>query len=307
VLTAPNEPAPTVGHFAKSLEPEAHLAEKAPAGHQMMPAPVFDFSSSLPKRKKRSFRARGNFTPGFRSGALRLALLTAALVVTMIGAAWYKHWLPWNRETRKIPVASWASTITPTAPAAAPNTTPPRTGAVTAGNQKTATDTLSSANAMPPGVAPANVTVREAAPANAGAGESSSPAEVSGKTAVRGKSSLSPSNTKRTTVRTPAVPAIDSAPASTAESVTIPPKLIRSERAVASLDDLRDFETGSVIIDAVVDQSGEVISMNVLSGPPSLRAPAKEALKHYQYEPALRNGKPVPARVTVKIQFHFEP
>ena len=87
----------------------------------------------------------------------------------------------------------------------------------------------------------------------------------------------------------------------------MPPKLIRSERAVASLDDLRDFETGSVIMDAVVDQSGDVIASNVLSGPPSLRAPAKEALKHFKYEPAMRNGKPVPARVTVKIQFHFEP
>jgi outer membrane biosynthesis protein TonB len=62
-----------------------------------------------------------------------------------------------------------------------------------------------------------------------------------------------------------------------------------------------------VIVNAIVDQSGDVVSMNVLSGPPSLRTPAMEALKHYKYEPAMRNGKPVPARVTAKIQFHFEP
>jgi hypothetical protein len=309
VLMAPNEPAPPVGYVAKSLpiEPEVHPAEMDPASHQKLPTPVFDFSSSLPKRKKRSFRARGNFTPGFRSGALRLVLLTAALVVTMIGAAWYKHWLPWNREAKKIPVASWAGTVTPTAVAPPAKTTAPGTGAVAAGNQKSATDTPGSTNAVPPETAPANVTVRETAPTNAGPGETPSPAYSSGKPAVRGKSSLSPSNAKRSTFHTPAAAAIDSAPNSAADSVTIPPKLIRSERAVASLDDLRDFETGSVFIDAVVDQSGDVISMNVLSGPPSLRAPAKEALKHYKYEPALRHGKPVPARVTVKVQFHFEP
>jgi periplasmic protein TonB len=307
VLMAPHEPAPTVGYTAASLpiEPQVHPAEIAPPAKQPLPAPVFDFSNSLPKRKKRSFRARGNFTPGFRSGAFRLALLTAALVVTMIGAAWYKHWLPWSREAKKIPVASWAGTVTPTAAAAPPRTTAQGTAATIAGNEKPAGDVLNSTNATPPGLASANATVRETAPANSG--ETSSAAEVSGKPKVRGKSTLSPSNAKRSTVQTSAVPAIDSAPSQAAESVTAPPKLIRSERAVASLDDLRDFETGSVMIDAVVDQSGDVIAMNVLSGPPSLRMPAKEALKHFKYEPALRNGKPVPARVTVKIQFHFEP
>jgi len=46
--------------------------------------------------------------------------------------------------------------------------------------------------------------------------------------------------------------------------------------------------------------------MNVLSGPPSLRLPALRALKDYKYQPATLNGNPVPAHVTVKIQFRFE-
>jgi TonB family protein len=90
------------------------------------------------------------------------------------------------------------------------------------------------------------------------------------------------------------------------EAVTVPPKLIKSARAYVTLDDLRDFETGSVMIDALVDASGMVSPIRVISGPPSLREPALQALKDYRYEPAMRNGKPVPARVTVKIQFHFE-
>jgi protein TonB len=91
-----------------------------------------------------------------------------------------------------------------------------------------------------------------------------------------------------------------------ANSIDVPPKLIKSERATASLDDLRDFETGSVVIDAIIDTGGSVTSMKVLSGPPSLRWPALQALKNYKYQPAMQNGRPVAAHVTVKIQFHFE-
>jgi TonB family protein len=95
-------------------------------------------------------------------------------------------------------------------------------------------------------------------------------------------------------------------PSSTGNSTIVPPKLIRSERAVATLEDLRDFETGSVVIDAIVDTDGNVTSPTVLSGPPSLRRPALEAVKYYRYQPATQNGKAVAAHVTLKIQFHFE-
>ncbi|MGB6596007.1 MAG: energy transducer TonB, partial [Candidatus Acidiferrum sp.] len=77
-------------------------------------------------------------------------------------------------------------------------------------------------------------------------------------------------------------------------------------QAVASLEALRDFERGNVVVDAVVGTSGEVHVISVISGPPSLREPAVEALKQYRYEPATRSGQPVPARVTITIHFHFE-
>ena len=86
----------------------------------------------------------------------------------------------------------------------------------------------------------------------------------------------------------------------------VPPKLVESQRAVASLDDLHDFETGSVVVDAIIDTAGNVTSPTVSSGPPSLRKPALEALKYYKYVPAVLNGQPVPAHVSIKIQFHFE-
>jgi TonB family protein len=100
--------------------------------------------------------------------------------------------------------------------------------------------------------------------------------------------------------------AVNPVPNSGTNQAFVPPKLVRSERALASLDDLHDFETGSVVVDAIIDTEGNVTSMRVLSGPPSLRWPALQALKNYKYEPAMQNGKPVAAHVSVKIQFHFE-
>jgi len=112
---------------------------------------------------------------------------------------------------------------------------------------------------------------------------------------------------KRTIVRPTTKASSASIVASDEKSVVVPPKLIKSVQAVASLDALRDFETGSVVIDAVVDTAGQVNSLNVLSGPPSLRDGALEAAKQYRYEPATRNGKPVPAHVSITIRFRFEP
>ena len=83
--------------------------------------------------------------------------------------------------------------------------------------------------------------------------------------------------------------------------------MIKSVRAVASIDALKDFETGNVVIDAVVGATGEVSLVSVLSGPPSLRSPAVASLKEYRYEPATRNGQPVAAHVTITIHFRFEP
>src|SRR4029077_12716075 len=68
------------------------------AEQALLPKPSLDFSK-LQKGRRR--RARGNFTPGFRGGVLRLALLTTMLVVTAAGAAWYKHWIPWKSAAKK--------------------------------------------------------------------------------------------------------------------------------------------------------------------------------------------------------------
>jgi general secretion pathway protein A len=62
---------------------------------------------------------------------------------------------------------------------------------------------------------------------------------------------------------------------------------------------------GDVRIDALVDPTGHVSTMKVVSGPALLRQAAVDALGQWKYEPATVDGKPVPMHLTVTIQFHF--
>jgi TonB family protein len=276
------------------------------AEQAQLPKPSLDFSMSLPKAK-RSRRARGSFTPGFRGGALRLALLTAALVVTAAGAASYKHWIPWKAATKK-PLVS--------VPASAANAKTP----LLPGSQEEAKEHSELGNTRvasdAPVTSPGTPSQRSALP-NRLPPETADEAEfrvqpIAASVAVAEPAvrNTSPSTTlagKRSTVRPAARAASDFVAPAAVESVMVPPKLIKSVRAVASLEALRDFERGNVVIDAVVGTAGEVNFISVLSGPQSLRGAAVEALKLYQYEPAMRNGQPVPAHVNITIHFRFEP
>jgi TonB family protein len=264
------------------------------AEQALLPTPSLDFSKSLPKRR-RSLRARGNFTPSFRAGALRLALLSMALVVTIVGAAWYQHWIPWP-SAAKNSSRSAPSNVANTKPSTVPG------GQNTAGaNTETGSAKLvSDPQVTSPDAPSQNAPVTSAADPAPKPSENVQP-EIPEKPASRAAVS------KRPTVRPVSKIVPDAATSSADDGVIVPPKLITSVRAVASLEDLRDFERGNVTIDAVVDTLGEVRSINVLSGPPSLREPAAAAFRQYKYEPATRNGKPVPAHVTVTIHFRFEP
>jgi protein TonB len=128
--------------------------------------------------------------------------------------------------------------------------------------------------------------------------------------AVQEKSEVAVSAGKPLMPRPSSKAAVVSAPPSSRAAATVPPKLIKSVRAIASPNALQYFDRGNtatVTLDALVDSSGHVKSMKVLSGPASLRNAAIDALKQYRYEPARQRGKPVAARVTVAIKFLFEP
>jgi TonB family protein len=290
-LTAPAFPA------EREPKPSRVVAEKAELAR-----PALVFRKALPMRK-RSFRARGQFTPGFRAGMLRLALLSSILGA-LIATAWYKHWLPWTQQSKKISVSSLSGVTTAVSVPEAQPLSPVPVGPLAKTNSTT--DAPVSVKETSHGAALSTETPAGVVAGNENGTSSSLPTEVTKKPAVREKKLSPTSIAKPSPVQALPTKMVDPAPASASYPTLVPPKLLRSERAIASLDDLRDFETGSVVIDAIIDTAGNVNSMSVLSGPPSLRGPALEALKNYKYQPAMQNGRPVAAHITVKIQFRFE-
>lgn len=257
------------------------------------PAMVFRKSMLPPKRS----RARGEFTPGFRAGMLRLAILSGVLA-SLIGFVWYKHWLPWMHQSTKFSVSTFAGGIT--TKVATP--TPALPAEATKGGG--ATNEPLSAKVATPGAGSSSETLSDAA---TGSEKEMTPYEVVEKPATRERSKPSASiATRPSPVHSLPAKMNNPVPTPIGNSAFVPPKLIKAERAIATLDDLHDFETGSVVIDAFIDTDGTVGSMTILSGPPSLRRPALQALKNYKYEPASQNGHAIASHVTVKIQFHFE-
>ncbi len=63
---------------------------------------------------------------------------------------------------------------------------------------------------------------------------------------------------------------------------------------------------GEVRLDALIDATGRVTTMKVVSGPSLLHQAAIEALRQWRYQPATLGGKPVPMHLTVTIQFRLQ-
>jgi TonB family protein len=63
--------------------------------------------------------------------------------------------------------------------------------------------------------------------------------------------------------------------------------------------------SGNVLIDALIDASGHVTTMKVVSGPVVLHQAAMDALKQWRYQPASLDGHPVPMHLAVTIQFRL--
>jgi len=91
------------------------------------------------------------------------------------------------------------------------------------------------------------------------------------------------------------------------EGVYVLPKLVKAIRSLSPPEALRAYASGVVTLDTTVDETGRVQSATPVSGPKALYKKAEETVKDYVYQPATRNGKPVPAHVEVKIQFWYEP
>ena len=62
---------------------------------------------------------------------------------------------------------------------------------------------------------------------------------------------------------------------------------------------------GTVMIDAIIDENGNVVHARAVSGPGLLMASALEAVMKWKYEPTVLDGTPVPIEMQVQVNFHL--
>jgi TonB family protein len=62
---------------------------------------------------------------------------------------------------------------------------------------------------------------------------------------------------------------------------------------------------GDVVLDAVLDESGSVVGIKVVSGPPLLIPPAIEAVRKWKYEPTYLNEEPVSVQMVITVTFQL--
>jgi TonB family protein len=60
---------------------------------------------------------------------------------------------------------------------------------------------------------------------------------------------------------------------------------------------------GDVVMKTTIDAKGNVVNVQVVSGPQMLRGPAIAALRRWRYEPSTLNGQPIAVQMLVTIKF----
>ena len=259
--------------------------------------------AAVERSSKPRFTPRGNLRPGVRrAGVLFVVLLTGTA-----GAAWYLDWIPWLNPPKKPAVHAVSSTAVPAASPASQNT-------AGGGTDSRNPSQAGSAAALQPPVAPRDTASPPAAAAEPSGMSALEPARGNNPDAHVAEAAPRPVTTaaeaKRVVPSSSEKTITISSQTSSSGASLVPPKLIKSVRAVASPHALQYFDksnTVTVTLDALIDASGAVKSMKVLAGPASLHDAAMHALKQYRYAPARQNGKRVAAHVTVAIKFLFEP
>jgi TonB family protein len=63
---------------------------------------------------------------------------------------------------------------------------------------------------------------------------------------------------------------------------------------------------GRVVIQAVIDETGKVVNVRAISGPPVLSVAVMDAVAKERFEPMLLNGEPTKCDLTVQVSFHLD-
>jgi outer membrane biosynthesis protein TonB len=60
---------------------------------------------------------------------------------------------------------------------------------------------------------------------------------------------------------------------------------------------------GRVVIDAIIDDHGNVVELHVVSGQPLLVPAALQNVAQWKYEPTYLNGEPISVEMVVNVDF----
>jgi TonB family protein len=308
-----------MGHPAEArfvAEEEAIAEGEKRSIEALLPKPALDFTN-MPKEANSDsvgvLNAGGVAEGTSASGGAVRAVLLAVLLVAFGAGAWYENWLPFlPRTVLSVPRVQAEKTAGAARAAAAVGTTasattPAKADGAAANSALSGTDGSSEGGKSGSAVAGSGNNADSAAAKDAaervrtdGNGSSMKRAkELTSAAGAGGKKS------SREEVRA----AQDEAAADAAvnEGSLVPAKLLKSVNAVYPPDAMRNYITGDVIVDAVVEANGRVGEMKVLTGPAALRPAALDALKEYRYAAATQGGKAVASRVKVAVKFWYNP
>ncbi len=295
-----------------SRETKAVAEPKLEASEDLLPKPELDFSQvpkSAPKGKGKI--PKWKRTPSAGIGKARTVGLSAFLVVLLTGGVWYGKWwtyLPLGNKTAA-PRATVAKPSAPrtapvvnavgTAGAAATTVANAGAGAVAAAGTGAAGKDLGKDEKSGSAVTvPASEQAAAKTPAEKPAQSETAAAD---KTASWRERLLGKKKAEKTEEAAPAAEVVPS------DAPVLPAKLVKTVNPYYPPDAMRSYITGDVKAEVVVEASGHVGEVKVLSGPQALREAAVAALKQYEYAPATQGGKAVESKALEVVKFWFNP
>lgn len=85
-----------------------------------------------------------------------------------------------------------------------------------------------------------------------------------------------------------------------------PPRLIYGPAAAYPVLARQSHIHGTVVIEAIIDEHGNVIEEKVISGHPLLVQAALKAVSERKYEPTILDGEPMPVDLKVEVNFQMQ-
>jgi protein TonB len=85
-----------------------------------------------------------------------------------------------------------------------------------------------------------------------------------------------------------------------------PPHLLSGPAPVYPVLAKQSRISGIVVIEAIIDEHGNVVEVHAISGHPLLIPPAMKAVQQRKYEPTVLDGQATPVNLRVEVTFHAD-